>query len=101
MIRSWLKRCTLIVMVILVFAFCAALITEAQSRGTEAIPEITFKPGQRTVIKVRTVTLPHGEGDMHNGVADRYTFNYRAGQRLTVSLKSDEGKAIFTINRAA
>lgn len=99
MIHTLLKRCAFAAAVT-AFLFCAVILTRAQSRGTEAIPEITFNPQQRTATKRGTVSLPHGEGDMHNDGADRYTFNYKAGQRLTVNLQSDKGKAIFTINRA-
>ena len=100
MIQTQTRRCALLAVTVIAVLLCAGALVRAQSRGTEAIPEITFNPRQRTVTKRGTVSLPHGEGDMHNDGADRYMFNYSAGQRLTVNLQSVGGKAIFTIKHA-
>jgi hypothetical protein len=72
----------------------------AQSRGTEAIPSIKFAPGKKLTTVKGSVQLPHGIGDMHNDGADRYSFHYRAGQRMTFNLESEGDRAIFTITRA-
>jgi hypothetical protein len=74
-------------------------VTPAQSRGTEAVPEIKFEPGTSIAVVSGSVQLPHGLGDMHNDGADRYSLHYRAGQRLTFNLESEGGRAVFSISR--
>ena len=99
MIQTLMKRGAFAATVVSLL-FCATSFVSAQARGTEAIPEITFLPKQRTVIKEGTVSLPHGVGDMHNDGADRYSFHYRAGQKWTFNLESEGNRAIFTITGA-
>lgn len=88
-----------------VIVFAALLIATpgvplpAQSRGTEPIYEIKFAPGRRSATVSGSVQLPHGEGDMHNDGADRYSLHYRAGQRLTLKLESEGDRAVFSISR--
>jgi hypothetical protein len=79
----------------LLAALCAPM---AQSRGTEPIHEIKFAHGKRSATVSGSVQLPHGEGDMHNDGADRYSFHYRAGERLTFSLESEANRAVFSIS---
>ena len=90
----------LIVIAAFLLWMTSALPLLAQSRGTEAISPIKFAPGKKSAVVSGSVQLPHGEGDMHNDGADRYSFHYRAGQRMTFNLEAEGNRAIFTITRA-
>lgn len=68
-----------------------------QARGTEAIHAIEFAPGKTSAVVKGSVQLPHGEGDMHNDGADRYTLSYREGQIFSFTLSSTGKRAIFSI----
>ena len=89
--------------VLAVMAFLVMMVSLqplAQSRGTEAIAPIEFAPGKKMAIVSGSVQRPHGEGDMHNDGADRFSLHYRAGQKISFNLESAGNRAIFTITSA-
>ena len=86
-----------LVAVLAVLLLAGAGAALAQSRGTEAVPTLTFPRGRKTVTVSGSVQQPHGEGDMHNDGADRYLLEYSAGQRVTFDLTSEGNRAVFSI----
>jgi len=99
MTRAFIKTYACILSLLLTLTFASARGQIPQARGTEAIPVIEFAPGQATAVVTGSVQLPHGEGDMHNDGADRYTLSYRAGQTISFNLQSEGKRAVFSISK--
>jgi hypothetical protein len=83
-----------VVMLLLATAFSAS----AQSPGTKPIYPIEFKPGASTAAVKGTVSPPATVGpDMTNEGSEKYSLRVRAGQHLTMSIRSDNDNVLFTL----
>jgi hypothetical protein len=99
MSRAFIKTYACILSLLLMLMLASARGQIPQARGTEAIHAIEFAPGRTTAVVTGSVQLPHGEGDMHNDGADRYTLSYRAGQTVSFNLQSEGQRAVFSISK--
>jgi hypothetical protein len=86
------------------FAWLAMLLTTAHivpaqiSAGTKPIYSIEFKPGTHTATVKGTVAPPVTRGpDMTNEGSERYSLHGQAGQRLTISVTSQNHQTLFTL----
>src|SRR4051794_40305792 len=83
-----------VVMLLLATAFSVS----AQSPGTKPIYPIEFKPGASTAAVEGTVSPPATVGpDMTNEGSEKYSLRVRAGQHLTMSIRSDNDNVLFTL----
>ena len=91
------RRLTLRTLILFTLLPLAASTAWAQSAGTKPIYPIEFKRGAKTAVVEGTVTLPSGEGDMHNSGSERYSLTVRAGQTIRMKISSDNGEVIFSL----
>lgn len=96
MTRAVFRTC-LLSLLLLTFACAENALAQLPSRGTKAFHTIEFAPGKTTATLKGTVSLPHGEGDMHDNGAERYILHYRAGQTVSISLQSEGSRAAFSV----
>ena len=70
----------------------------AQSAGTKPIHAIAFPPGATATVVDGSVAPSVTVGpDMTDEGSERYSLRARAGQTLTMEIRSGDGRAVFTL----